>query len=359
MPDHIAALTLFLTNQPAQTPLAWIAVVAYGLTIGSFLNVVIYRLGEQMKGKADGLGLCHPKRSFCPKCKNQLAWSENIPVLSYIIQGGACKSCRAPIPARYPLVEIAGLTAVAVPWAFAPTVTEAIVACIFLTAMIAATGIDLETKKIPDKVSLTALAAALGLAFLPGGIGTEAVIGAAGCFLLMLGFVELGKRLFGKKKISLKEKTEIRWENGTLRIQEPGKSLEESELMEGRDLPFTRQSDRIVLQGEFTVGDEKTPRTVVVLAADTSERVEGHLKSITFPREAMGMGDAKLLALCGAVLGFQGAVQGLAWGAGTAVGMVIAARLVAKMTNSNPPELIAFGPWIAGGCTAVMLWGWL
>lgn len=68
-----------------------------GLVVGSFLNCVIYRSAHELsfvKG-----------RSFCPKCKHQLSWKDNLPLLSFIILKGRCRYCHSPISLQYPLVE--------------------------------------------------------------------------------------------------------------------------------------------------------------------------------------------------------------------------------------------------------------
>ena len=70
-----------------------------GLCVGSFLNVVIYRVPE-------GMSLAKPD-SHCPKCKYKLKWYDNIPILSYIILGGKCRGCGERISFRYTAVEIA------------------------------------------------------------------------------------------------------------------------------------------------------------------------------------------------------------------------------------------------------------
>lgn len=69
-----------------------------GLCVGSFLNVVVYRLGV-------GLSIANPVRSFCPHCRAEIAWFDNLPVLSWFLLGGRCRQCRAPISTRYPLIE--------------------------------------------------------------------------------------------------------------------------------------------------------------------------------------------------------------------------------------------------------------
>ncbi|QOJ16050.1 MAG: A24 family peptidase [Planctomycetia bacterium] len=71
-----------------------------GLAVGSFLNVVIYRLPA-------GLSISRPARSFCPICTRPIAWYDNIPVLGWLLLRGRCRQCRAPISAQYPIIEAA------------------------------------------------------------------------------------------------------------------------------------------------------------------------------------------------------------------------------------------------------------
>ena len=76
----------------------YLQVFIAGLCIGSFLNVIIYRF-------PNNLSIIKP-RSFCPKCNTQLTWRENIPLLSWFIQGRKCKTCKTTISFRYPLIEL-------------------------------------------------------------------------------------------------------------------------------------------------------------------------------------------------------------------------------------------------------------
>ncbi|MCA9243613.1 MAG: A24 family peptidase [Phycisphaerales bacterium] len=80
-----------------------------GLCVGSFLNVVVYRLPA-------GLSLLHPRWSFCPRCRHTLAWADNLPLISWLALGGRCRYCRAPISAQYPLVEAVTGLAFALVW---------------------------------------------------------------------------------------------------------------------------------------------------------------------------------------------------------------------------------------------------
>lgn len=92
-------------------PLSWLMglVVLFSLCIGSFLNVVIYRLACRLGLSKPPLATQHVKtsRSFCPHCQTMIAWHDNIPLLSFILLKGRCRSCHATIAWQYPLVELA------------------------------------------------------------------------------------------------------------------------------------------------------------------------------------------------------------------------------------------------------------
>jgi leader peptidase (prepilin peptidase) / N-methyltransferase len=123
-----------------------VAVVLFGLAIGSFLNVVIVRVPE-------GRSLWHP-RSACPGCSAQLAWHDNIPVLSFLWLRGRCRKCGMRISMRYPIVE--GVTAAALAAAYlalGPT-GDFIVAAVLLATLVVVTAIDLQHQLIPDVITL-------------------------------------------------------------------------------------------------------------------------------------------------------------------------------------------------------------
>ena len=152
-----------------------------GLLVGSFLNVVIFRLPQmlerqwaaecaEMSGKpaaqAETFNLMTP-RSRCRHCGHQIRWYENIPVLSFLALRGKCSQCGAAIGLRYPIVEIAvaGLFAYCV-WRWGVT-PRAGVWCAFAAALVALALIDWDTTLLPDDITLPLvwgglIAAALG-----------------------------------------------------------------------------------------------------------------------------------------------------------------------------------------------------
>jgi len=123
-------------------------IFAFGICIGSFLNVCIYRLPRE------NLGIGHPKRSICPNCKTQLLFWENIPLLSYIFLKGKCRTCQGLISIRYPVVElISALFALAVTLKFGITLVGFIY-YLLLIVLLVVTFIDLDFQIIPNIISL-------------------------------------------------------------------------------------------------------------------------------------------------------------------------------------------------------------
>ena len=126
-------------------PLIWIFFV-FGACIGSFLNVCIYRLPESKS-------IVYPG-SACPVCGYRLRSYDNIPILSYFLLRGKCRSCHTVIPVRYLLVELlGGLFAVAVYLKYNIT-AEGAVFFIFIAVLLVITFIDLDHRIIPDVISL-------------------------------------------------------------------------------------------------------------------------------------------------------------------------------------------------------------
>jgi leader peptidase (prepilin peptidase)/N-methyltransferase len=124
------------------------AVLAFlaGLLIGSFLNVCVFRLPRD-------LSVVRP-RSYCPGCEKQIAWFDNIPVVSYLVLGGRCRHCKAGIPLRYLVVELATGAAFALCVAILGLSPAALKWSIFSAILIALTATDLEERILPDEFTL-------------------------------------------------------------------------------------------------------------------------------------------------------------------------------------------------------------
>ncbi len=128
--------------------------------IGSFLNVCIHRIPS-------GQSVAFPA-SHCPHCETPIRPWDNIPILSYVFLRGRCRQCKAPISARYPLVEaVTGLAGVAILVAFGPS-PHALLMFAFLCALIVITFIDFDLQIIPDVISLPGIVVGLAASFLPG-----------------------------------------------------------------------------------------------------------------------------------------------------------------------------------------------
>ena len=151
-----------------------------GLLVGSFLNVVIYRLPKMMESQwaaevAEFKGELLPDeaafnlmlpRSRCQKCSHQIQWYENIPVLSYLFLRGKCSACKTPISVRYPTIELVtgALFSYCIwRWGLTPT---GLAWCGFSATLLSLSMIDWDTTLLPDDMTLPLLWAGLLLAAL-------------------------------------------------------------------------------------------------------------------------------------------------------------------------------------------------
>ena len=193
---------------------ATILAAVFGLLIGSFLNVVIYRMPKMMQrdndnyvahesGKElpyqDTFNLMVP-RSACPHCGHKITALENIPVISYLALRGKCSACKAPIPVRYPAIEaVTALISAVLIWHFGSG-WAGIATLGFSYALIAMTCIDYDTQLLPDDLTLPLLWAGLLLninaTFVPL---QDAVIGAAAGYLVLWTIYWLFKLATGKE----------------------------------------------------------------------------------------------------------------------------------------------------------------
>ena len=142
-----------------------------GLCIGSFLNVVIYRLPI-------GQSLVSPG-SRCPKCGYALRWYDNVPVVSWTMLGGRCRQCRVPISAQYPIVEIiTALLFLLVAW-LTPMGPLLVSRLILVAMLVALFGIDLEHQILPNSITLPGIIVGLLFSLITPPGWQDALIGAA------------------------------------------------------------------------------------------------------------------------------------------------------------------------------------
>lgn len=198
-----------------ESPLIFAVIcAAFGLCIGSFLNVVIYRLpvilNRQWRATAreylelepetvEPFSLSKPD-SRCPVCEHKIRWYENIPVFSYFVLKGRCSGCATRISLRYPLIEIAAGILAVVPVLTIGPGYPAIAAALFALALLALTMIDFDTQLLPDDITLPLMWAGILIAtqawFIPL---QSAVIGA------VIGYMSLWSIYQGFKLATGKE----------------------------------------------------------------------------------------------------------------------------------------------------------
>jgi leader peptidase (prepilin peptidase)/N-methyltransferase len=147
-----------------------ILVAVIGLVVGSFLNVCIHRIPR-------GESLNHPP-SRCPHCGTGLRWFDNVPVLGYLWLRGRCRSCRAPISIRYPIVEIVTMGLFLIHYAMFGLTALLAVRLLFACAMVVLFAIDLEHHLLPNVITLPGIVTGLLFSiWLPPGI-RDALIGS-------------------------------------------------------------------------------------------------------------------------------------------------------------------------------------
>ena len=344
-----------------------------GTCIGSFLNVVIYRLPL-------GLSVNEPRRSFCPHCREPIPLWLNLPLISWLWLRGKCKACRAPIAFRYFAVELlTGLLCAAVWGVWVPVAP--VLALVLLWALVglavAVAFIDAEHMIIPS--GLTWAGTGVGLVacalwpHLPGLAGTAAGTWWHGLLQGLLGWVagfvglgivvELGKLAFGKKE--LKFATPVAWcLREPVGDEDPMYFVIDGEATAWWDI-FFRKTDRLLVEatdiqvdGRSVGGGTLTIREEEIILPDGKVHRLAKLKSLdgtatrtVIPREAMGAGDPHLLGMIGAFFGWTGAIFALFGGCLLALG----AALIGRIGFGKP---LPFGPFLALGAGVWLFGGW-
>ena len=340
-----------------------LAAFLLGAIVGSFLNVCIYRMPL-------GMSVNEPKRSFCPHCKHQLAWYENIPIFGWLWLRGRCAHCRQPIAVRYPLVEL--LTALLFYFVWSRFREEWILVLpywIFTALVIVATFIDFDHFIIPDEITVGGTVAGVLLSVVvPAMMGEEShgyglmwsLVGAGAGYLTLWGVVEAGKLAFGKKRVVLPQAEDFVWRRGA---EGADAALVIGGTTDAWSEFFSREKDELVLHCDTLAlgGAEHAGATLrcfynrVELEGTTYplegiETFSGRLREFVFPREAMGFGDVKFIACIGAFLGWKSVYFTIA--AGSLVGAVVGIALLLLGPKARSLR-IPFGPYLSLGA---MIW---
>ena len=337
-----------------------------GAAIGSFLNVCIYRLPLD-------LSVNEPKRSFCPSCKKQIPWTQNLPLLSWLWLRGKCAQCGSRIAFRYFAVELLTASLFLAVWLAFPW-PVALVYFVFVCLLIVATFIDFAHFIIPDEITIGGtVAGVLASVAVPALMAQNSrllafawSLGAAALGYVLLWLVlEGGKKAFGKKRIRLEAPTPFSW----VRANDDAEFIVGDEKGVWSD-HFARESDRMLLHcneaevdgrryedatlelhyNRLTIADEN-------FQLDQIDRIAGIVRELQIPREAMGRGDLKFLAAIGAFLGWRAVLFSVF--AGSLVGSLVGLVTMA-LGQRGWSAKIPFGPYLALGALGWMFCGpWL
>jgi len=378
-----------------------------GAGIGSFLNVVIYRLPLD-------ISVNKPRRSFCPSCKYQIPIWQNIPLLSWLLLRGKCANCSGKISVRYFFIEL--LTGVMFylvflkvtadysnPW---PEMSvwgpQVLCLWVFMSLLISGTFIDIDHFILPHRITIGgAVVGVLSAWWVPALVGetehvnglilslVSAALGLGGLWIV----VELGKLAFGK--VNHRQKPTylanaspgvcwfmgklmgcewldqpVKWSVTQDNDEEPPVIRFAKVTMEWGEV-FTRESDHMMILCESLNVNEQTWQNVtaklwagklrIIDGAAESEfdmekvtLLNGVVSQVVIPREAMGFGDVLFLMMIGAFTGWQAVLFTIF--AASVIGTLFAMvpRVLGKAEWS---ARIPFGPYLAMGATIWVFYG--
>ncbi|NIA06575.1 MAG: hypothetical protein GWP14_02880 [Actinobacteria bacterium] len=371
-------------------------VFAIGSCVGSFLNVLIYRLPRHLSIVWPG--------SYCPKCKHPLSWYDNIPLLSWLLLGRSCRHCHQSISAVYPLVELvtAGVfTLVYVAYMVvglrqdmpiitaSPAVSDWVTLGLHLwlvAALLAASAVDLRLSIIPLSItSLTGVVAVVLHGFFPQPMlatiaGPTAGLTVGGCLglvvsavLLFLGIFQPTFRTMAedgfvrgpRRKRSKQSRRRLRAAGPAPSTQSPANIKPRLEIL--HEILYLTPAVVLGLVGWF-IASADTPLAlrwqsfvgnahVNALTSSLFGLLVGGglvwltriLGTLAFGREAMGLGDVHLMAAAGAVLGWLAPV--LAFFIAPFYGLSAALLTAVRHRQGELP----YGPWLSLGLLTVML----
>ncbi len=334
-----------------------------GATVGSFLNVCIYRWPVD-------LSINRPRRSFCPNCKQPIPWHQNLPLISWTVLRGSCANCGAKISLRYFAVELVTAVLFLAIWESFPW-QVAIAYWIFISFLIIGTFIDFEHFIIPDRVTIGGIIAGVVCSVAVPALmqtdsrlaaGVRSLLAAALGYVILLIVLEAGKIAFGRKRIRFDAPTSFTWI----------KRGDDADFVVGTEESlwsdyFSRERDRLLLTCDEARIDHHTYGNIMLdfrydrviaeghaMMLDDVVQISGVARELVIPREAMGRGDLKFLAAIGAFLGWRAVLFSLFAGSllGSIVGLVT--LVVGKPVWSAK---LPFGPYLAFGAVTWMFLG--
>jgi leader peptidase (prepilin peptidase)/N-methyltransferase len=336
----------------------FVATIVYGLSIGSFLNVVIYRLPL-------GQSVSSPTWSYCPNCKHRLGGADLIPLLSFLLLGRKCRYCGKPISWRYFGVEaLTGLLFALVYLRTGPGL-DCVFGALFVSVLVPAFFIDLEHFIIPDE--LCALGFGLGVAYniyeislgraeqwmrlWPSAVRIPSSIGGAIVCALIFHLISFAGLIYysrssKKSGKSLGSSIASFW----LGIADDYAYLWLKFLGFGLWLAPAR---RFIAVREAAIAEEMSPSSETVDPSKTRREIAEEIESDE-EQTGMGQGDAKLAAVIGAFLFVK--LSLIAFFIAILTGTVVGVGLMVSKGRGGKTA-IPFGPYLVIGAVASLLVG--
>jgi leader peptidase (prepilin peptidase)/N-methyltransferase len=328
-------------------------VFAFGAVVGSFLNVCVHRMPREES-------IVFPP-SHCPHCNQRIRWSDNIPLISYVALRGKCRHCKGRISPRYFVVELLTAALFLLIWNDfkGPHPALCPIYWLLVAGLIAGSFIDFEHYIIPNELTVGGIIVgflcsvavpSLQHASARGSAALRSLGGILAGGLVLFVIAEVGKLLFGRLRVRLPQDTPIVIADGKLKL--PDEEIAWPDL-------FFRDSDQIRFEAtNLKFADKVLGAATVIVREDSitangerysladSGAIEATTNQIVIPREAMGLGDVKLLAGIGAFLGWQATLFTIFLS--STVGSLVSLTLIAAGKKEFQSR-IPYGPYIALG----------
>ncbi len=321
------------------------AIFILGACIGSFLNVCIYRWPQEKSVRT-------PSRSYCPHCEKTIPWYDNIPLVSYSLLGGKCRSCKKSISFQYFFVELLtavtflifylkfGLSSFLLPY------------LVMVSAFIVATFVDFRHRIIPDQVSLGCMWLGLIFSLIFPSLHHESagethigrvIMKIVLVIILLYSFYEFMRER--KKSVQDKEKSEEE--------QDSFVTFFVVIFFFGFDslISFLPKFGVNTASNLYLYFQGLDQSVVGLLVGGGVIYVMGILGECMFKKEAMGGGDVKLMAMIGAFLGWKAAMMTFFIAPFFGAIFGIAEKIRTKDTA------IAYGPFLVLGAIITLFWG--